>query len=76
MAGNLVSIMAVSQARCNYVQPETRKVPHIKLGTGVIGDRVCTECGLHADKKSFLKGYCPFCHNHVIKRGRPKLKKD
>lgn len=74
MAGNLVSILAVQTSRSNYIQPETTRKPHFKLGSGIIQDRVCTKCGLHADKQSFLRGKCPFCNEHVLKRGRPKTK--
>ena len=74
MAGNLVSLMAVSCSTSRRTTPEARPA-HFHHTNYTNRDAVCPKCGVHQDRSQKKQKECLFCGCDLqIKRGRrPKM---
>ena len=70
MAGNLVSLVAVSAATSRQMTPDCKPVRFMDT---VISnkDHHCSNCGTHFHRRAGSSRKCPFCGEGLnIKRGR------
>lgn len=70
MAGNLVSLLAVSASTSRRMNPEARPA-HFHHTNYTNRDAVCPKCGVHQDRSQKKQKECLFCGCDLnIKRGR------
>lgn len=72
MAGNLVSLCAVTCATSRYIQPEYGFTHFHNLSFHNTIDKQCPNCKCHITTKTRNKQKCPFCYTDLPKRSKRK----